>query len=184
MADVCPHGHELTPENTIIEPRATGDLRRCRECQNERIRKSAAKKKRAAEVAAAEAVAREAGEAGPTEVALVDRGRSRVGVGEVAKARPLKSGEIVAMTEDVIYRAWAALDDDKLKNSTAAQIATVLGIAIDKRQILKGEATVIFGTERRKQVEEMLPALLEEARRRGIQVDLKPDEFSRVEEPA
>ena len=43
----CKRGHEFTPENTRIEFRTTGKVRRCRQCERERNRrrKAALKKK-------------------------------------------------------------------------------------------------------------------------------------------
>lgn len=43
----CKRGHEFTPENTRIEVRTTGKVRRCRQCERERSRrrKAALKKK-------------------------------------------------------------------------------------------------------------------------------------------
>jgi len=38
----CIHGHELTPENTIVKPRPSGrPIRNCRVCANARRRKAA-----------------------------------------------------------------------------------------------------------------------------------------------
>lgn len=39
----CIHGHEFTPQNTRIEKRANGDVRRCIQCEKERTKRRTAK---------------------------------------------------------------------------------------------------------------------------------------------
>jgi hypothetical protein len=42
-----------------------------------------------------------------------------------------------------------------------------LGVMIEKRNLLRGEPTAIISDHERKKLHELLPALLEEAKRRG-----------------
>ena len=42
----CPHGHEYTPENTIIQVLKNTELRKCRECAREYDRKRSPRRKK------------------------------------------------------------------------------------------------------------------------------------------
>lgn len=60
----------------------------------------------------------------------------------VTRIRDIKKGEIAKMLEALARTAIGTLDDaDRLKNAPVRDVSVTMGIAIDKLQLLTGEAT-------------------------------------------
>ena len=87
---------------------------------------------------------------------------------KIQKLRATDNRLIVEKLEDLIDRIQDSMTDEDIRKAPLSQRMIAMGIAVDKRQLLKGEATVIHGTERRAKLEELMPALLAEAQRRGV----------------
>ena len=70
-----------------------------------------------------------------------------------------------------IEKALLYLDDFVLAGASAKDLAIVTGILLDKRQVLKGEPTQRISIEERGKLEDLIPMLISEAKRRGMAID-------------
>jgi len=107
--------------------------------------------------------------------ALVRRLKSKY-ANAVFASRELRTNEILKMLGEKIGLAAFYLDDKVLAEASARDIMLGLGVMIEKRNLLRGEPTAIISDHDRKKIHELLPALLEEGRRRGITVEGKVTE--------
>ncbi len=85
----------------------------------------------------------------------------------VFASRELRTNEILEMLGKKIDLAAFYLDDKVMSEASARDIMLGLGVMIEKRNLLRGEPTAIISDHERKKLHELLPALLEEGRRRG-----------------
>ena len=72
-------------------------------------------------------------------------GKTSIGVGRQKSLQKKKA--LVDLWEDLAHRAIGAIDESKLKTSTAKDLATITGISTEKMRLLRGESTEI--TERK-----------------------------------
>ncbi len=79
----------------------------------------------------------------------------------------LDDKELLALVDDGIARAFQVLDDFALGEASARDVATIIGILTDKRQILKGEPTAILRYEDMRKLDEFLEDVSKELKRRG-----------------
>ncbi len=89
--------------------------------------------------------------------------------------RQVSTSSIIAKLEHVTDLVLESLDWNDIKGAPVKDRAILMGIAIEKRQLLRGEPTQILTFEERKKLDELLPAVLREAKRRGMTLDLTPD---------
>lgn len=82
----------------------------------------------------------------------------------------VKVGDLVELIEDRALRALSHMDEDKLAASSARDLAVTMGILLEKRQLLRGEPTMIIGMEERMKLNEVVPELIKELSRRGMDV--------------
>lgn len=87
--------------------------------------------------------------------------------------RKATNPEIIDKIEDIVLRTADSIDDQDIRAASLRDRATVIGILVDKRQILKGEPNSIVSFQQREKLNELMPALLEEAARRGM-IDVTP----------
>ncbi len=106
---------------------------------------------------------------------LLRRLRARI-MPATNELRAVKTGSIVAKIEDKIDRALDWLDDEVLAASSAKDLAIVLGIMIEKRNLLRGEPTHIFSSTERQSLDELMPQLMKEAERRGLTIEMEMSE--------
>ena len=90
----------------------------------------------------------------------------------LSEMRAVKTTEILKALEDRAYRALLYMDDYALAKSSAKDLAVIAGIMLEKRALLRGEPTQILSVEDRTSMNELLPALLQEAQKRGMFVDV------------
>ncbi len=64
--------------------------------------------------------------------------------------------------------------DDEIRQESVRNLAVGAAVLIDKRQLLFGEPTQITRLEDREKLEALIPMLLKEAKRRGIETDYDP----------
>jgi hypothetical protein len=155
----CDRGHKRTKAN--LTPSG-----RCRECN--RINQRAARD-RARAVREKEAMA----------AAALSKGEAHDEIREI-DGMELDSAKIVRMIEGAIMEVFRNLTPQKYGQATAAQLVAMAEKLIEKRQLLKGEATQIYGTERRQKIDELMPMLIAEAKRRGLDIDLPQSEYQEV----
>lgn len=82
----------------------------------------------------------------------------------------------LAQMEDRLDRALHYLDDYVLSAASAKDLAVVIGILTEKRQLLRGEPTQILSTEERQTLNVLIPVVIREAQRRGITIDMAEGE--------
>jgi predicted transcriptional regulator len=67
-----------------------------------------------------------------------------------------------------------SIDEGDIAKATLKDKAIAAGIFIDKRQLLSGEPTQILSVEDRRKLDELLPMIVREAKRRGMTIDVDP----------
>ncbi len=100
----------------------------------------------------------------------------------VQEVKNVTTGHIVQQLEQKAAMALRYLDDLALSSASAKDLAIVIGILLEKRQLLRGEPTHIISMEERKSVDELAQMMLKEASRRGMFIDMTAEEV-RVLEP-
>ena len=79
--------------------------------------------------------------------------------------------DLTDVIEDKIWRVLAYMNDNALMDATLRDLGFTFDRLMNARQLLKGEPTSILAWEDRRKLNELLPALILESRRRGIIVD-------------
>lgn len=89
--------------------------------------------------------------------------------------------DMLARLDDLAVRILGSVDDVTILRSSLKDRMIAAGVVIDKRQLLSGQPTQILSIDERKSLNALVPALLREARRRGIApieataVDITPE---------
>ena len=73
--------------------------------------------------------------------------------------------------EEKADMALEYIDDTAYASAGLKDLAATFGILIDKAQLLRGQPTAIFDVNHRKRIEELLPQLHAEAKRRGLTIE-------------
>lgn len=89
---------------------------------------------------------------------------------EWLKAREVKQRDLAGDYAKLAQASARAITDEKLEKASPRDLAVISGIAADKHLLLTGQPTAILGVEDRRKMHELLPALLAEAKRRGMDV--------------
>lgn len=79
--------------------------------------------------------------------------------------------ELVEKIQEKIALGLAYMDDFSMSGMDGKDLAIMLGILIEKQQLLEGRPTQILSFEERKHLNDLLPAYVKEAARRGITID-------------
>ena len=87
---------------------------------------------------------------------------------------------IITSINEKIALTLHYLDEFGISTAKPRDLAIILGILIDKRQLLLGEPTQILSMQERKHVNDLIPALLQEAEARGMTIDLSPASYEEV----
>ena len=90
--------------------------------------------------------------------------------------RKVTTEEIKALVDDRLHRALTYLDDAALAMASAKDLAIIAGIMAEKRAMLRGEPTVILGTEERKSLNALAEELRRELARRTMTINVTPAE--------
>lgn len=80
--------------------------------------------------------------------------------------------ETLDLMEDRIFRALQYMDDFVLSTSSAKDLALTVGILVEKMQLLKGLPTEIIDVNDRRKLNELIPLVLKDAKRRGLIIDV------------
>lgn len=91
--------------------------------------------------------------------------------GVITETRNLKTNEILDMLGKKIHLGMTYLDDKVMSEASARDLMLGLGVMVEKRQLLRGEPTAIVTDLERKKLNELLPALIAESRRRGLTIE-------------
>lgn len=92
----------------------------------------------------------------------------------------LTTREMIAAIEDRLALVLEYIDEFGISGASPKDLAIMFGILVEKRQLLLGEPTQILSVEERKKINELIPALVEEAQRRGMTIDMAPGGYEEV----
>jgi|TARA_Y100000310_G_scaffold21356_2_gene20632 hypothetical protein len=87
------------------------------------------------------------------------------------KTDRLDTKGILSELDRVIGLAFSFLDPVVMAKTNARDLMTIIGIGVDKRQLLSGEPTHILSHGDRKNISNLLPALVAEVERRGLTIE-------------
>ena len=79
---------------------------------------------------------------------------------------------------DIMDRILDSMSDEDIAKATLNQRAVTYGILAQNRLLMEGKATVIFGNDRREQVNDLAVQLMAEAKRRGVTIDVEATEVT------
>ncbi len=107
----------------------------------------------------------------------------------VLRATPLskavhrpKTKDFVGLIEDRAWMALSFLDEFDILKASPKDKAVIAGILLEKRQLLRGEPTQILGIADRVELARIMPLLVAEAGKRGLEITLPSGSFKEVEE--
>lgn len=86
----------------------------------------------------------------------------------VDEVKAYRTKEMIDAMRGKITLALQFMNPQALAEATGRDLAMIVGILVEKMQLLKGEPTQIISNSERKQMDQLVPALLKEAARRGI----------------
>lgn len=92
--------------------------------------------------------------------------------------RKANTVDILALLDHCIIEVMESLAGQDWSSVSARDKMVIAGIMVDKRQLLSGEPTAIVSVEDRRSLGALTKAMLAEARRRGYEVDLTPDQYN------
>lgn len=124
---------------------------------------------------------REAGLSRAQAVALVERLAVRK-AGFVSDFRRLTTRDLIGKLEEKVAMALHYLDEFGIAAASPKDLAVIVSLLIEKRQLLLGEPTQILSTQERRHINELIPELVKEARNRGMEIDLGPGSYEEIGE--
>lgn len=86
--------------------------------------------------------------------------------------------ELVDTIQDKIALGLHYMDDFSMSAMDGKDLAIMLGILIEKQQLLEGKPTAILSFEERRKMPELMSAWMREATRRGITLDMSAVEVT------
>ena len=106
---------------------------------------------------------------------MIERVRSRYQpvLGEMQE---YSTQNLLSMLNDRIGRAMGYLDDYAMADASAKDLSIVIGILLEKHQLLSNRPTHIISVEERMSLNALVPELVREAQRRGMTIDLNAED--------
>lgn len=101
-----------------------------------------------------------------------------------AALRDLKTADLIRMLNEKITLALEYMDEKIIAEASFRDLSLGTSAMIEKRNLLKGEATVVVDFNQRKKLNELMPAFLAEARRRGLTLEGNYQVETTTEKPA
>lgn len=92
------------------------------------------------------------------------------------EAKRLTVAEMTAEIERKLHMIFGYMDDVSMSQASLKDLAIATGILIEKRELLNNRPTQIIDFTSRLKVHQMLPRLAQEAKRRGITIDVTPQQ--------
>ena len=105
--------------------------------------------------------------------AVLYRARSIAGLG--VNFKTFNDRELTDELRKKISMATNYLDPVVLAQTSAKDLAIITGILTEKEQLLLGKPTQILSHQERKNLNELIPVLIQEARHRGIELSLSTE---------
>ena len=109
-----------------------------------------------------------------TAVNLTERLRTRY-LPVKSAVKTINTGEILKQLDSKIMMALDHMDEFAFAGANLRDLGIVLGLLIEKRQLLSGEPTAILGVDDRRQLNELVGLVVGEAKHRGITIDANED---------
>ena len=100
----------------------------------------------------------------------------------IGKLREGKTKDLLALLNDRAQMALEFMDMKKMAASSAKDLAIIISVLLEKRQLLSGEPTQILSAQTRKNLDDLIPAMVKEATRRGMVIDLTPADYAVVDD--
>ena len=97
--------------------------------------------------------------------------------------KSIKTSQLQELIDKKAMMALHYMDETAFEEANLRDLGITLGILLEKRQLLRGEPTVIMSHAERKHLNEIVPVFMEEAKRRGYTIDVTPEEETRVIPP-
>lgn len=113
---------------------------------------------------------RETGLPPSTAEALLRRLRTRYRPVNAA-LRDLKTADLIRMLNERITLALEYIDEKVIAEASFRDLSLGTSALIEKRNLLRGEPTVVVDFNQRKKLNELMPAMIAEARRRGLTLE-------------
>lgn len=88
---------------------------------------------------------------------------------EVVKRGTTKA--LLAQMEEKLPMLLDGITQEKINDSALREIAVAFGVIAEKRQLYKGEPTQILTHGERSNINDLIPAIMKEAERRGMTID-------------
>ena len=85
-----------------------------------------------------------------------------------------KVNHLLERIDEKIAMSLEYMDEVQFATASLKDNAIAFSILVEKRQLLRGEPTQIFSIEERQNLNDILPALIREAKRRGFTYDMQP----------
>ena len=86
----------------------------------------------------------------------------------------VKTSQLLALTADRAQRILSSISQEDIDKAGLRDKAVAAAIFIEKRQLLSGEPTHLIGVQDRRHLGDLTKALMLEAQRRGITIDVSP----------
>ncbi len=109
----------------------------------------------------------------PSLVAAIIRRMRAEFAAPMQEMRKLSLKEMTDQIESKIGLTLSGMDEYAVATASFKDQAIALGILVDRHQLLMGRPTQIIDQTQRMQLQQLLPAVLAEAQRRGITVDVQ-----------
>ncbi len=90
--------------------------------------------------------------------------------------KTIRHKELLSLIEDRMLKSLDYMDDVAFAQAPLRDLAMTFGILHDKRQLLLGQPTAILSVQERKDLDDLVPILMQEAQKRGITIDQSPNE--------
>ncbi len=104
--------------------------------------------------------------------------------GTGGELRPLTEKELIDKIESRIHTVLSFLDPYVMAGASAKDLSSSLDYLIKNAQLLKGKPTQIMSHVERRQLNELIPEIMREAKRRGVIIDVVPTEIMTPHGPA
>lgn len=85
-----------------------------------------------------------------------------------------KTSQLLELTADRARRILDSISQEDIDKAGLRDKAVAAAIFIEKRQLLSGEPTHLIGVQDRRELGDLMKAMLLEAQRRGIAIDVSP----------
>lgn len=86
----------------------------------------------------------------------------------------VKTSQLLDLTADRAYRILDGITQEDIDKAGLRDKAVAAAIMIEKKQLLSGEPTHLIGVQDRRELGDLMKAMLLEAKRRGLAIDTSP----------